>query len=424
MDNPNADPVPADANVHRLRLALNNPASGESSSSTPISMSSPREVLTVNDKLVCSRQGRFRKIREKYGGDAFRLQWKAFDTEKGREVTWDSFFRPVVCKFHHNGVPSLVNVCLERLAELHARKIFRCKGDEDERFSKLPFRLSEAMLLQVFTRSAKFQAQLAYKYICERMELLRRRGLEAHEHLLSTLHMWHPDPPPAEERRNWAEGFICITEWPMSNTLFNLVVKAGGLNRAVIITFCKELLSALDFLHSQKPPIVHHGVRARNIFIDRTSGRLKLGNVGFGIVRYSTRNLFSVIGYPEWMAPEYFCPSKVTEKVDIYAFGMCLLEMLVACRPYCECSDTAEVVQRIMQGQEPLAVEVVEEKLDEPNLVKLIRMCLEYEPEKRPSASELLKSNLLDNLKERKYITPPKVTCARNSICRVEDCRQ
>lgn len=50
----------------------------------------------------------------------------------------------------------------------------------------------------------------------------------------------------------------------------------------------------------------------------------------------------SVLGTPEFMAPELY-EEFYTEKVDIYAFGMCMLEMVTKERPYSECVNAAQV---------------------------------------------------------------------------------
>lgn len=50
----------------------------------------------------------------------------------------------------------------------------------------------------------------------------------------------------------------------------------------------------------------------------------------------------SVLGTPEFMAPELY-EEIYNEKVDIYAFGMCMLEMVTKERPYSECVNAAQV---------------------------------------------------------------------------------
>lgn len=55
----------------------------------------------------------------------------------------------------------------------------------------------------------------------------------------------------------------------------------------------------------------------------------------------------SVLGTPEFMAPELY-EEFYTEKVDIYAFGMCMLEMVTKERPYSECVNAAQVKNTVL----------------------------------------------------------------------------
>ena len=49
-----------------------------------------------------------------------------------------------------------------------------------------------------------------------------------------------------------------------------------------------------------------------------------------------SNNTSSVLGTPEFMAPEIYHGNYDT-KVDIYAFGMCILEIVTGMKPFCEC---------------------------------------------------------------------------------------
>lgn len=57
---------------------------------------------------------------------------------------------------------------------------------------------------------------------------------------------------------------------------------------------------------------------------------------------HTLQQTMSVLGTPEFMAPELY-EEFYTEKVDIYAFGMCMLEMVTKERPYSECVNAAQV---------------------------------------------------------------------------------
>ena len=52
-------------------------------------------------------------------------------------------------------------------------------------------------------------------------------------------------------------------------------------------------------------------------------------------------------GTPEFMAPELY-EEEYTELVDVYSFGMCLLEMVTSEYPYSECSNAAQIYKKVM----------------------------------------------------------------------------
>ena len=65
-------------------------------------------------------------------------------------------------------------------------------------------------------------------------------------------------------------------------------------------------------------------------------------------------------GTPEFMAPEMY-EENYDESVDVYAFGMCLLEMCTQEYPYMECSNPAQIYKRVSQGIKPNAIERVKD---------------------------------------------------------------
>lgn len=52
------------------------------------------------------------------------------------------------------------------------------------------------------------------------------------------------------------------------------------------------------------------------------------------------------IGTPEFMAPELYDES-YNELVDIYSFGMCMLEMVTFEYPYSECRNSAQIYKKV-----------------------------------------------------------------------------
>ena len=56
-------------------------------------------------------------------------------------------------------------------------------------------------------------------------------------------------------------------------------------------------------------------------------------------------------GTPEFMAPEMY-EENYDESVDVYAFGMCLLEMVTLEYPYMECKNPAQIYKKVTSVSE------------------------------------------------------------------------
>lgn len=68
----------------------------------------------------------------------------------------------------------------------------------------------------------------------------------------------------------------------------------------------------------------------------------------------------SVIGTPEFMAPEMY-DENYAEPADVYAFGMCLLEMVTNEYPYEECGNASSIFRKVSKGELPDAFKKVED---------------------------------------------------------------
>lgn len=56
--------------------------------------------------------------------------------------------------------------------------------------------------------------------------------------------------------------------------------------------------------------------------------------------------MHKILGTPEFMAPELY-EEDYNELVDVYSFGMCVLEMLTSEYPYGECSNPAQIYKKV-----------------------------------------------------------------------------
>ena len=101
--------------------------------------------------------------------------------------------------------------------------------------------------------------------------------------------------------------------------------------------------------------------------------------------------LEACVGTAEYMAIEMFDEDKYDENVDIYAFVMCLLEMITMETPYKECVNTIQIYNKKKECILPKSLEKVYNK----ELKSLITKLLD-EKSKRPSSDEIL--DIIENI--------------------------
>ncbi|CAJ1965282.1 unnamed protein product [Sphenostylis stenocarpa] len=191
-----------------------------------------------------------------------------------------------------------------------------------------------------------------------------------------------------------------ITELFTSGSLRQYRKKHKHVDMKAIKNWARQILRGLCFLHSQTPPIIHRDLKCDNIFVNGNSGLVKIGDLGLAIVMQQP-TARSVIGTPEFMAPELY-EEEYNELVDIYSFGMCILEMITCEYPYSECKNPAQIYKKVTSGIKPAALA----KVNDPQVKQFIEKCL-VPASARLSASELLKDPFLatENAKEINHDT-------------------
>ncbi|KAH1085547.1 hypothetical protein AAZX31_07G052000 [Glycine max] len=179
-----------------------------------------------------------------------------------------------------------------------------------------------------------------------------------------------------------------ITELFTSGNLRQYRKKHKYVEMKAIKGWARQILHGLVYLHSHKPPIIHRDLKCDNIFVNGNQGEVKIGDLGLAIVMQQP-TAQSVIGTPEFMAPELY-EEAYTELVDIYSFGMCILEMVTLEYPYSECQNPAQIFKKVTSGIKPASLN----KVSDPQLKDFIEKCLVPASE-RLSADELLKDPFL-----------------------------
>lgn len=159
------------------------------------------------------------------------------------------------------------------------------------------------------------------------------------------------------------------------------------------------MVSAVEFLHRRG--YVHRDIKSANILV-MENGVIKLADFGASKMWIGQeeqmhfedcRPFKSTRGTPCFMAPEILLQERYGRGVDIWAIGCTLIEMATGLPPWAEIQNHNKIVFKIRTAYEspPLPRHLTKEAID------FLTMCLERDPQRRPSAEDLMQHPFLQN---------------------------
>jgi hypothetical protein len=212
--------------------------------------------------------------------------------------------------------------------------------------------------------------------------------------------------------------------------------------------WARQVLAGIAYLHALSPtPVVHRDLKCENLLYDATSNTVRIADFGLStrvfnprrideaataeekgavegteevaasgadaetalpahqeqsqpqpppapVATFASSALCAALGTPNYMAPEMFEErGRYSETVDVYSFGMCVLELCSRRLPYDECGNSAQIYRKVTTGVLPEAFF----RLKHPGVRDFVRFCIARRPDgSRPSAAEVLRHPFLN----------------------------
>ncbi|KAK4476836.1 hypothetical protein RD792_015996 [Penstemon davidsonii] len=121
---------------------------------------------------------------------------------------------------------------------------------------------------------------------------------------------------------------IIVTKFMSNGTLHDaLHLSTKFLTWPKRVEIALQVARAVRFLHESKPSIVHRDIKSSNILFD-ANWNAKLADFGLAIRLNSDQELNLPAGTIGYLDPDYTTPSKLSTKIDIFSYGVVLLELI------------------------------------------------------------------------------------------------
>ena len=207
-----------------------------------------------------------------------------------------------------------------------------------------------------------------------------------------------------------------VMEHLAGRELYDDIKDTDGMPPRRAAAIARDVARALAAAHDKG--IIHRDLKAENVMlVDRgadTIVKVLDFGIAFGVTERRMTTPGTFLGTPEYIAPEQVRGAEPTDRIDVYALGVLMHEMLLGRPPF----EAAEPMDVLAMKTAAAAPSVAGARVDIPErFAALVDACLQREPTQRPSAREVIDilEEVLDSGAFAKPVSAPPASSRRGA---------